>query len=50
MNYKLEFTVEEVKVILNALSRLPYDQVAKFIETIVQQINTQEASAKKGDK
>jgi hypothetical protein len=42
MKYKLEFTVEEVKVILNALSRLPYDQVAKFIETIVNDINVQE--------
>jgi uncharacterized protein YjgD (DUF1641 family) len=42
MKYKFEFTLEEVKVILNALSRLPYDQVAKFIETIIQELNSQE--------
>jgi hypothetical protein len=50
MNYKLEFTAEEVRVILTALSRLPYDQVAKFIEAIVSNVNEQEAQAKKGDK
>jgi len=42
MKYKLEFTVEEVKFILSALSKLPFEQVAKFIETIVGEINKQE--------
>jgi len=42
MKYKLEFTIEEVKVILSALSRLPYEQVVKFIESIVGEINKQE--------
>lgn len=51
MNYKFEFTAEEVRVILGALSRLPYDQVAKFIEVIVQDVNKQEQDAKpKGGK
>jgi hypothetical protein len=42
MKYKLEFTVDEVKFILGALYKLPYEQVAKFVESIVNEINKQE--------
>jgi hypothetical protein len=50
MKYKFEFTVEEVKIILNSLARLPYDQVAKFIENIVETLNAQEPKKPEGGK
>jgi hypothetical protein len=42
MKYKFEFTLEEVKVILAGLGKLPYEQVANFIETLIKDFNSQE--------
>ena len=38
---KFELKVEEVQYVLNALSQLPYAQVAMLIETIKQQAEKQ---------
>jgi hypothetical protein len=38
---KLELKVEEVQYVLNALSQLPYAQVATLIENIKQQAEKQ---------
>lgn len=50
---KLDLKVEEVQVILNALSALPYGQVSKLVEAIVSQAETQlkeKEETKKGGK
>ena len=45
MKYKFEFTLAELNVILQGLSKLPYEQVTKFIESIVAVVNeTNEAA------
>lgn len=41
MNIKLEFTVDEVNVILNALANRPYGEVAELIGKIQAQGNEQ---------
>jgi hypothetical protein len=49
MKYKFEFTLAELNVILQGLSKLPYEQVTKFIESIVAVVNeTNEAEKKEG--
>lgn len=44
---KLELKIEEVQLILNALSTLPYGQVSKLVELIV---GTAETQIKKEEK
>jgi hypothetical protein len=49
MKYKFEFTLAELNAILQGLSKLPYEQVTKFIESIVAVVNeTNEAEKKEG--
>jgi len=49
MKYKFEFTLAELNVILQGLSKLPYEQVTKFIENIVAVVNkTDEESKEEG--
>lgn len=51
MKYKFEFTLAELNVILQGLSKLPYEQVSKFIENIVAVVNkTDEENQKKEGK
>jgi hypothetical protein len=51
MKYKFEFTLAELNVILQGLSKLPYEQVTKFIESIVAVVNTtNEAEETKAEK
>jgi len=50
MKYKFEFTLAELNVILQGLSKLPYEQVTKFIENIVAVVNTTDEESKKEGK
>lgn len=50
MKYKFEFTLAELNVILSGLSKLPYEQVSKFIENIVAVVNETNAAADKEEK
>jgi len=41
MNFKLEFTSNEINVVLASLSKMPYDQVAQLIEKILADVKKQ---------
>lgn len=46
MNFKLEFTGNEVNIILASLAKQPYDQVAQLIEKILADVRKQSETAK----
>ena len=50
MNFKLEFTSNEINIVLASLSKMPYDQVAQLIEKLVAEVNKQAETTKKGGK
>jgi hypothetical protein len=41
MNFKLDFTGNEVNIVLSALSKQPYDQVAQLIEKVIAEVRKQ---------
>jgi hypothetical protein len=41
MNFNLDFTSNEINIVLSALSKMPYDQVAQLIEKLVANVNKQ---------
>jgi hypothetical protein len=41
MNFKLDFTNAEINIMLSALSKQPYDQVAALIEKILADVKKQ---------
>ena len=41
MNFKLDFTANEVNIILTSLSKQAYDQVAQLIEKILADVKKQ---------
>lgn len=41
MNFKIDFTGNEINIVLNALSKQPYDQVAQLIEKVVADVRKQ---------
>ena len=50
MNFKLEFTSNEINIVLAALSKMPYDQVSQLIDKLVAEVNKQAETTKKGGK
>ena len=46
MNFKFDFTGNEVNIILASLSKQPYDQVAQVIEKILAEIKKQSEETK----
>jgi hypothetical protein len=50
MNFKLEFTSNEVNILLASLSKMPYDQVAQLIEKLIADVKKQaETNTEKGE-
>jgi hypothetical protein len=47
MNFKLEFTSNEVNILLASLSKMPYDQVAQLIEKLIADVKKQAETNKK---
>lgn len=43
MNFQIVFTLEQVNVVLLALSKLPYEASAQIIESVRKQAETQHA-------
>ena len=41
MNFKLDFTGAEINIVLSALSKQPYDQVAQLIEKLLADVRKQ---------
>ena len=41
MNFKLDFTGAEINILLSALSKQPYDQVAQLIERLLVDVRKQ---------